>query len=146
MYKAYISKTNIRFLLAGFLLVISINANAMSSGQTTDEAFAALLSMPGAEPQNGSWIFATPPEFEPRTEDNLIRWLKKKKKQGADFNAQRHFGTLLDHALRSKLERTALWLLDNGGTSIRAVALWPSTTSRQDALFGNCQSSCRLDG
>lgn len=119
MSKTHISKTNIRFLLTALLLVISINANAITSGQATDEAFAALLSMPGAEPQNGSWIFETPPEFESKTEDNLILWLNKKKKQGADFNAQRHFGTLLDHALRSHLERTALWLLKNGGTSSR---------------------------
>gem|GEM_PF-1282802 len=136
MSKTHISKTNIRFLLTALLLVISINANAITSGQATDEAFAALLSMPGAEPQEGSWIFETPPEFEPRTEDNLILWLKKKKKQGADFNAQRHFGTLLDHALRSKLERTALWLLDNGGTSIRAASLMPGATSSQNALLG----------
>lgn len=129
-------KTNLRFLLVGLLLIISIKAYATTSGKATDEAFAALLSMPGAEPQNGFWIFEPPPEFEPRTEANLIRWLAKKKKQGADFNAQRHFGTLLDHALRSRLERTALWLLDNGATSVRAGG----SLSSQDALFAFAKS------
>jgi len=134
-------KSNLRFLLAGLLLIISINAYATAPGQATDEAFAALLSMPGAEPQNGSWIFEPPPEFEPRTEANLIRWLTKKKKQGADFNAQRHFGTLLDHALRSHLERTALWLLDNGATSVLPAWGTGGSLSSQDALFAFAKSS-----
>lgn len=104
-------------LLCGLLM--SFSHAAMAAGQVTDEAFAALLSMPSAKPQSGQWIFDIPSGFEPSSEENLIRWLAKKKKQGADFNAQRHFGTLLDHALRSHLKRTALWLIDNGAISSR---------------------------
>lgn len=83
-------------------------------GEETDLAFAALLSMPTAKPNMGSWRFNIPQEFNPRTEDNLIKWLSEKKKKGANFNEYRHSGTLLHHAIRSNLNKTTIWLLKNG--------------------------------
>jgi hypothetical protein len=80
----------------------------------TDAAFAALLSMPGAAPETGEWKFDVPEAFHGKTEQQLIRWLEQKKKEGANFNAYRHYGTLLHHAIRSHLEDTALWLLQHG--------------------------------
>ena len=97
-------------------LTLSITSHAYS-GRATDEAFAALLSMPGAGPEHGSWNFEKPKSFTKYTEPNLIDWLEKKKKEGADLNAQRHFGTLLHHAIRADLESTALWLIKNGAAT-----------------------------
>ncbi|GHU25611.1 hypothetical protein AGMMS50256_00460 [Betaproteobacteria bacterium] len=109
-----------------------------ASGKATDEAFAALLSMPGAEPEEGRWIFPVPEDFKPESaqesesepesesesesgqvseaasEAELIAYLAKKKKAGADFNAYRHYGTLLHHAIRAGFTATAVWLLENG--------------------------------
>jgi hypothetical protein len=124
------------FVLAA--LALSSAALHAASDEATDEAFAALLSMPGAEPENGSWLFPVPEDFEQafeqeseeeseegaeqaseeepeqEPEDVLIAYLAKKKAAGADFDAYRHFGTLLHHAIRAGLTKTAVWLLENG--------------------------------
>jgi len=84
------------------------------SGDATDNAFAALLSMPGAAPAEGFWDFPKPDDLPAPNEAALIAYLAKQKKAGADFNAYRHFGTLLHHAIRAGEERTAIWLLANG--------------------------------
>ncbi|MGJ7526776.1 hypothetical protein [Variovorax sp. GB1P17] len=84
------------------------------SGDATDNAFAALLSMPGAGPADGFWDFPKPDDLPAANEAALIAYLAKQKKAGADFNAYRHFGTLLQHAIRAGQERTAIWLLANG--------------------------------
>jgi uncharacterized protein YecT (DUF1311 family) len=83
----------------------------------TDKAFAVLLSMPGAEPQSGQWIFKLPKEFVDSglslNEKDLILWLQIQMDKGANFNSYRHAGTLLHHAIRSGLEDTAIWLIKN---------------------------------
>lgn len=85
-----------------------------ASDQATDDAFAALLLMPGAGPETGRWEIPEPEGFEQKTEKGLIAYLAKKKKAGADLKAYRHFGTLLHHAIRAGKIKTAIWLLDNG--------------------------------
>ena len=89
--------------------------SSAGSAEATDAAFGALLSMPGTKPVQGKWII--PDEYAVAFDDEseLIEHLKTLKKQGADFNAMRHRGTLLAHAIRAELlDRTALWLLRNG--------------------------------
>lgn len=83
-------------------------------GKATDRAFAALLSMPGAAPDEGEWIIPRPADFEPGDEARLIAFLDRQLGRGAELEARRHFGTLLQHALRARLGRTALWLLERG--------------------------------
>ncbi|MBK9614350.1 MAG: hypothetical protein IPO35_02130 [Uliginosibacterium sp.] len=60
------------------------------SGEATDAAFAALLAMPGAEPETGSWDFPRLEDFKADSEASLIRYLARMKKEGADLNAYRH--------------------------------------------------------
>lgn len=83
-------------------------------GKATDLAFAALLSMPGAAPDEGEWIIPRPTDFAPGDEARLIAFLDRQLDRGAELEARRHFGTLLQHALRARLGRTALWLLARG--------------------------------
>lgn len=98
-----------------FLLCLMVSGQALAfSGAATDDAFAALLSMPGAEPTSGYWKFDTPSDFAAKTETELVAYLAKKQKAGADFNAYRHYGTLLHHAIRAGKTTTALWLLEHG--------------------------------
>ena len=96
-------------------LVLSLLAGAggaaAESPDATDDAFGALLAMPGAQPKDGGWIV---PREAAKDEDDLIAQLRDARKAGADFNAMRHGGTLLAHALRAGKDRTALWLLRNG--------------------------------
>lgn len=80
----------------------------------TDAAFAALLSMPSAKPETGNWTFPVPMDFRDKSESGLITYLAKQQDRGANLNAYRHFGTLLHHAIRAKLTKTAFWLLDHG--------------------------------
>ena len=106
-------------LIAGLWLQLCMPASAAElppsyRGKATDLAFAALLSMPGAEPAEGQWIIPRPADFEPVYEARLIAYLQQQRKSGADLEARRHFGTLLQHALRARLGRTAIWLLDQG--------------------------------
>lgn len=95
------------------LLLLCVAANAFS-GEATDNAFAALLSMPGAEPAEGFWDFPKPDDLPAANESALIAYLAKQQKAGADFNAYRHEGTLLHHAIRVGRDRTAVWLLAHG--------------------------------
>lgn len=130
--------SNARTGLSGWLCLVAFFFSIASiahadNGQATDEAFAALLSMPTAAPESGVWNFTPPDDFQPKTERELIRWLEQKQKQGADFNAYRHFGTLLHHAIRSRLDETALWLLKHGSNP-RLKIKPNSANSGQDAL------------
>lgn len=106
-------------LIAGLWLPLCLPTGAVElpsdyRGKATDRAFAALLSMPGAEPLEGHWIIPRPADFEPADEAQLIAYLHRQLAQGAELEAQRHFGTLLQHALRARLARTAQWLLEQG--------------------------------
>jgi hypothetical protein len=95
------------------LFAATLNASAAKSG-ATDAAFAALFSMPSGKPDSGKWNFPPAEGFVPGPEANLIAYLARQKKAGAHFNAYRHQGTLLHHAIRAKLPKTAAWLLENG--------------------------------
>jgi hypothetical protein len=113
-----------------FLLFLMASGQALAfSGAATDDAFAALLSMPGAEPASGYWKFDTPADFEAKTETQLVAYLAKKQKMGADFNAYRHYGTLLHHAIRAGQTTTAFWLLEHGADPQK-----PLQGGTQDAL------------
>jgi hypothetical protein len=103
-------------------LVLIGNVALAFSGQATDDAFAALLSMPGSGPENNNWEIPVPKDFVSETESGLIAYLAKKQKAGADFNAYRHFGTLLQHAIRDGRIRTAIWLLDHGADPRKTVS------------------------
>lgn len=100
-----------------------------ASGDATDRAFAALLSMPGAEPQEGYWDFPVPPDFTVGDERALIAYIAKQQLAGADVNAYRHFGTLLHHAIRAGKVKTAIWLLENGADPKKTIL-----RSESDAL------------
>jgi hypothetical protein len=89
--------------------------------EATDAAFAALLSMPDAQPKEGGWVIPEQPEPPPANERELIARLQQLKKAKANFDAMRHGGTLLAHAIRADKQRTALWLLQNGATPKRVL-------------------------
>ncbi|RZU45351.1 hypothetical protein EV700_2171 [Fluviicoccus keumensis] len=95
-------------------LALGSTAAHAENGDATDRAFAALLTQPAAAPQTGRWILPDADDYQGWNEDRLIRWLAAQQKAGANFNAYRHFGTLLHHAIRAGLDRTALWLLQQG--------------------------------
>jgi hypothetical protein len=120
-------------LIMPLVMLIALLANpgsaAAFNANATDAAFAALLSMPEAKPETGSWDFPAPEDYRAKNETDLIAYLDKQKRKGADFNAYRHFGTLLHHAIRAKLSKTALWLLDQG-TDPRKILL----NGTEDAL------------
>lgn len=101
-------------LVMSIVLLACPGSVAAFSGNATDAAFAAVLSMPGAEPETGSWDFPVPEDYSAESETDLIAYLDKQKREGANFNAYRHFGTVLHHAIRAKLTKTALWLLGQG--------------------------------
>lgn len=103
------------------------------NGAATDRAFAALLTQPAAAPQTGQWILPDADNYRGWNEDRLIRWLAVQQKAGADFNAYRHFGTLLHHAIRAGLDRTALWLLQHGANPQLKVKIG-ATSGTLDAL------------
>lgn len=103
----------LRFTLLSILFSHVIPALAFNPA-ATDAAFAALLSMPSAKSETGNWTFPVPVDFRGKSESELITYLAKQQARGADFNAYRHFGTLLHHAIRAKLTKTAFWLLDHG--------------------------------
>ena len=114
--------------ITAFVLWGSQPALAFSARQT-DQAFAALLSMPGAGPDQGIWDFAPLEDFEAKSEAALTAYLAKKHKAGADLNAYRHLGTLLHHAIRAGQVGAAKWLLANGADPRRKVL-----SGGQDAL------------
>jgi len=99
--------------LASVLLCLAAPAGA-ESPDDTDAAFAALLAMPGVQPREGGWLIPEQAEPAPESEKALIARLRRLKREGANFNAIRHRGTLLAHAIRAGKERTAIWLLRNG--------------------------------
>jgi hypothetical protein len=93
---------------------------AANPADATDDAFGALLAMPGAQPREGGWI--TPKEVEAAADDKaLIAAWQRAKKDGAEFNAMRHRGTLLAHAIRTGHDSAALWLLRNGADPKKAL-------------------------
>ncbi len=99
--------------LATFLLCLFGTAQAAPE-DATDAAFAALLALPGGQPRDGAWIIPEQEEPVPKNEKALIARLVQLKKDGANFNAIRHRGTLLAHAIRAGKDRTSVWLLRNG--------------------------------
>jgi hypothetical protein len=103
------------------LLINTANAQTLATGAATDAAFAALLAMPGTQPIEGGWII--PPQDKPTPEDEteLIERLKALKQAGAQFDAKRHGGSLLAHAIRAGKEQTALWLLRQGARTSDVV-------------------------
>ncbi|HEX5277951.1 MAG TPA: hypothetical protein VFW42_09810 [Fluviicoccus sp.] len=105
-------KSTVFALLAA--LALGSTAARAENGDATDRAFAALLTQPAAAPQTGQWSLPDADDYQGWNEDRLIRWLAAQQKAGANFNAYRHFGTLLHHAIRAGLDRTALWLLQQG--------------------------------
>lgn len=107
------SRLSSRFLMTA-LLLISCGLAQADVGARTDAAFAALLAMPGAQPKDGGWLIPEQDLPTPESETALIARLALLKKQGADFNAIRHRGSLLGHAIRAGKERTAIWLLAQG--------------------------------
>lgn len=114
-------------------LALGSTAVRAENGNATDRAFAALLTQPAAAPQSGRWIFPDAEDYQGWNEDRLIRWLTKQQQAGADFNAYRHFGTLLHHAIRAGLDRTALWLLQHGANP-RLKLQSSATVGSLDAL------------
>lgn len=96
------------------LLFCSACTFAAPSGAATDAAFAALLAIPGAQPREGGWIIPPQDKPTPRNETELIQRLQAMQKAGAQFNAMRHQGTLLAHAIRAGKDQTAIWLLRQG--------------------------------
>lgn len=116
-------------MLIGSILGGSVPVHARSN-EATDAAFGALLSMPGTKPMQGKWIIPDKYVVAFDDESELIEHLKALKKQGADFNAMRHRGTLLAHAIRAELlDRTALWLLRNGAVPIPVLFNDANTTA-----------------
>jgi len=114
------------------------NVQAESKSAATERAFAALVSLPQARYADQTWQQPPPEGFEITDDEaDLIEWLKAQKKAGADFNAYRHRGTLLHHAIRSGLDKTALWLLRNGADPTKVVDeeqdSW-GTVQNKDAL------------
>ncbi len=99
-------------------LAVASGAAAAGDGAATDEAFSLLLAMPGAQPTEGGWII---PGDAAADEKDLIAQWQRLKKAGADFNAFRHQGTLLAHAIRAGKEQAALWLLRQGADSRKVL-------------------------
>ena len=97
----------------------SASAETASVSDPTDDAFGILLAMPGVQPKEGGWIVS---QEAAKDEADLIEQLKGLKKDGANFNAMRHGGTLLAHAIRAGKDRTALWLLRNGAGTKKVVS------------------------
>jgi hypothetical protein len=94
-----------------------------AAGDPTDDAFDALLSLPQAQPEQGEWNHAVPEGFDGHDGDEaaLIAWLAACREEGADFGELRHQGSLLHHAIRAGLDRTALWLLAHGANPLQPL-------------------------
>lgn len=108
------------FVMAGALLGCIAPAVAQP-GAATDAAFAALLSMPGTQPKEGGWLIPEQTQPTPQNEKQLVARLQSLKKQGANFDAMRHGGTLLAHTIRANKQQTALWLLRGGAQTQKIV-------------------------
>lgn len=118
------------FVMVFGVMLTGAGPTSARSAEATDAAFGTLLSMPGTKPTQGQWIIPDKYAAEFADEPELIERLKQLKKQGADFNALRHRGTLLAHAIRAGLDRTALWLLRNGADPKHV--LFDATTTAYD--------------
>lgn len=104
-----------RLLLACVaLLWLSCASASPHNDQATDRAFDALLSMPQAQPPDNQWDVEAPPGFRGDNEDDLIEWLAQQRDEGADLDGYRHYGTLLQHAVRSRMPKVVRWLLAQG--------------------------------
>jgi hypothetical protein len=104
-----------RLLLACIALFwLGCASAATHSNQATARAFDALLSMPQAQPPDNHWDVETPKGYDGTSEDDLIAWLAQQRRDGADLNAYRHYGTLLQHAIRSHMLKVVRWLLAHG--------------------------------
>ena len=93
----------------GILLFLTCTLT-IANPLATDQAFAALFSINQDQQPNGFGRDA-PEDFVEQNdtatiESDLIDYLAKQKKQGANFNAYQHQGTLLHHAIRSHLPET----------------------------------------
>ncbi len=120
-----IADDGIAVRLSTLLLLCGFAAGASSSvfaGSPTDDAFDALLSIPQAAAEDGEWNHSAPEGFDiDGGEDALIEWLTASKEEGADFAELRHQGSLLHHAIRAGLDRTALWLLAQGANPLQTL-------------------------
>ena len=131
----------VRVAVAAMLFFAWTSAAIAFDDAATDAAFDALLSMPQAQPSDDSWNVAAPEGYDGKDEAALIQWLAQQRKLGADFNQYRHEGTLLQHAMRSRLDSTALWLLRHGADPTLALR----ETEAPDALgFAIVQGQWRL--
>ena len=130
-----------RVAVVAMLLFAWTSAAIAFDDEATAAAFDALLSMPQARPADGSWNVEAPDGYDGTDEAALIQWLAQQQKAGADFNQYRHEGTLLQHAMRSRLDSTALWLLRHGADPTLALR----ETDAPDALgFAILQSQWNL--
>lgn len=120
-----------RLVVTLFLLILNVSTAFAENKTATNKGFQALFSMPQAKPEEGEWSVEPPKGFNPETESELIRWLARQRKDGADFNQVRHQGTLLHHAVRSGLTKTALWLIANGSDVLKPLN---DTSDSKDAL------------
>lgn len=107
------SRTTATIYLLLLALALPPSARAYP-GQATDEAFAVLLSLFVAEPTEGRRDVPVSAAFFGSDERDLIHWLSIQQGKGANFNAYRHCGTLLHHAILGGRDDTALWLLQQG--------------------------------
>lgn len=121
----------VRLVVTLFLLMLNVSTALAENKTATNKGFQALFSMPQAKPEEGEWNVEPPKGFNPETESELIRWLARQKKDGADFNQVRHQGTLLHHAIRSGLTKTALWLIANESDVLKPLN---DTSDPKDAL------------
>lgn len=90
---------------------------ADSPRASANRAFDALLSMPQAAPTEGTWDIAPPEGFTPGDEAILMQYLAGL--PNLDLREIQHEGTLLQHALRAGLDKTARWLLQRGADPLQ---------------------------
>lgn len=117
------------FAFVAMLLMGGVAAATRFDDGATEEAFAALLQMPGPP---DAWHPASSDGTTPMSQDELIAALADWKQEGANFNAYRHKGPLLHHALRLDQQKIALWLLRHGADPTLTIEL--SSIGKTDAL------------
>lgn len=95
---------------------------ALANPRASRDALDALFSTQQARPEGlGD---ANPPQGfagADASEADLIDYLARQRKLGADLNTYRHKGTPLHHAIRSGMHRTAAWLLKNGANPLLTI-------------------------
>jgi hypothetical protein len=122
-------------LIARCALVWACSWSAVANPVATQAALDALFSTNAAQPEGSSRV--EPPEGfagAEASEEQLIQFLAEQRRRGADFNAYRHKGTPLHHAIRSGLEPTAIWLLKNGAEPRLPIKSDSPDTENPDAL------------